>query len=64
MANKMMMDEMVGPTPARAISLLLMFAYPATIAFGGVLTGKWNAILQAKPAGRIRYNGWIPMVTA
>lgn len=58
------MEQMVGPTPATAMSLLLIFAYPATIAFGGVLTGKWNAILQANPAGRMRYRGWISMVTA
>lgn len=39
--------------------MVAIFATPATIAFGGVPTGMWNAIEQDKAAGNIRYNGWI-----
>ena len=30
---------------------------------GGVLTGKWKAMLQARPAGKIKYNGCISMAS-
>lgn len=41
------------------ISLVRICDTPATIAFGGVPTGIWNAIQQDKAAGNIRYNGCI-----
>lgn len=39
------------------ISLVAMLATPATIAFGGVPTGIWNAIEHDRAAGNIKYNG-------
>lgn len=39
------------------ISLVARLATPATMAFGGVPTGKWNAIEQDRAAGNIRYSG-------
>lgn len=39
------------------ISFVAIFATPATMAFGGVPTGKWNAIEHDRAAGNIRYSG-------
>uniref|UniRef100_A0A2M4B1E9 Putative secreted protein n=1 Tax=Anopheles triannulatus TaxID=58253 RepID=A0A2M4B1E9_9DIPT len=50
--------------PAIAISLIAMFPTPATIAFGGVPTGMWNAKLHDIAAGNIRYSGWISIAIA
>lgn len=43
------------------ISFVRILATPATIAFGGVPTGIWNAIQQDNAAGNIRYNGCTSM---
>lgn len=42
--------KIVGPIPANAMSLVLIFATPATIAFGGVPTGMWKAKQQLRAA--------------
>ena len=47
--------KIVGPIPANAISLVLMFATPATIAFGGVPTGIWNAKQQLSAAKKNKF---------
>lgn len=41
-----------------------MCATPATIALGGVPTGMWKAIEQARVAGTIKYRGSISRVRA
>lgn len=53
-----------GPIPATAISLMAIFPTPATMAFGGVPTGMWNAKLHDNAAGSMRYSGWISMAIA
>lgn len=45
------------PTPALIISLVGMLHGAATIALGGVPTGKEKACEQAKQAGNIKYIG-------
>lgn len=49
--------KMLGPMPAMDISLDLILPTPATMALGGVPTGKWKAIQQLRAAGNIRYRG-------
>lgn len=56
--------KIVGPIPAIDMSFDLIFPTPATIAFGGVPTGKWNAMQQLRAAGNIRYRGWTSMAIA
>lgn len=56
--------KIVGPIPAIDISLDLMFPTPATMAFGGVPTGKWKAMQQLRAAGNIRYRGCTSMAMA
>ena len=46
------------------MSLVLIFPTPATIAFGGVPTGIWKAILQDKAAGYIKNSGCISTAIA
>lgn len=50
--------------PANAISFVRILATPATIAFGGVPTGKWKAIEHERAVGYMKSNGWTCIVCA
>uniref|UniRef100_A0A182UYB2 Uncharacterized protein n=1 Tax=Anopheles merus TaxID=30066 RepID=A0A182UYB2_ANOME len=53
LAQLMSSVKMDGPMPATAISLIRMLPTPATIAFGGVPTGRWNEKLHTIATGNI-----------
>lgn len=53
----------LGPIPASAISLVLIWPAAVAIAFGGVPTGKWNEKEQHREAGIIKYSGCIRKAT-
>lgn len=55
--NRLMIDSIDSLLRWLTMSLVGIFATPATMALGGVPTGKWKAIEHESAAGNIRNNG-------